>query len=103
MPEDTYNITPPTNMEAQENKLIALAFSKAERDFLNDKVTSQVHTHFLKLGSEMQKTERRKLELENELLIKKIEAASQASQWNDLIERVLGALQKYLVVPHEQS
>lgn len=103
MSKDEYNLTPPKTMEAQENKLIALAFQKAEQDFLSGKVTSQVHTHFLQLGAMKEKVAIRKMELETELLIKKIEAAAQSSAWLDLVEKAFEALTQYMVVPHERD
>ena len=54
--------------EARENQLISEAVDLAEEQIINGTASSQVITHFLKLGSMKERLEREKLQNENELL-----------------------------------
>lgn len=64
---------PATTIESRENQLVALAVDLAEKQIRDGTATSQVITHYLKLGSAREALERDKLRSENELLIARIE------------------------------
>lgn len=70
---------PATTPEARENEMVALAHDLAEEQIRNGHASSQVITHFLKLGSSRERLEQERLAHENELLqVKKEQIESQA-------------------------
>lgn len=70
----TRKIRPAMTPKARENQMIALAMDAAERQLLDGSASSQVITHFLKLGTERERLEREKLEKENiHLLVELVE------------------------------
>lgn len=66
--------------EAKENQMISLAMDCAERQMMEGTASSQVITHFLKLGSERERLEREKLEEENKLLRAKTKALEESAE-----------------------
>ena len=54
--------------------MIALAVDLAEKQLMEGTASSQVITHFLKLGSSKAELEREKLAMENELIRAKTES-----------------------------
>src|SRR5450756_775277 len=63
---------PATTPRQRENQLIASAIDLAEKQIADGTATSQVLTHFLKLGSGREELERDKLRQENKLLQAKV-------------------------------
>ena len=57
---------PAISPEARENQLISLAVDLAEQQLRDGTASSQVITHFLKLGTTRAELEKEKLKLENE-------------------------------------
>lgn len=92
-------ITPPINDEALENKLIELAFRQAQGQLEDGSASSQIVTHFLRLGSIRAKIELEKLELENRLLEEKIQAEQSGQRLNEMFGEVLAALKSYSYAP----
>lgn len=86
---------PATTPEARERQLAALAYDEAERLIRSGDVSSQVLTHFLKVGSEREKKEQRRLELESELLEKKAEAMNSAKRVEELYDEAIKAMRSY--------
>ena len=70
--------------EARENQMIALAMAQAEQELREGRASSQVVTHFLKLGSVKEQLELEKLKKENRLLDAKSEAIESASRSEEL-------------------
>lgn len=93
------SMTPPLNDESQEVKLVALALRQAQQQLEDGTASSQIVTHFLKLGSIRAQIELEKLELENRLLEEKIEAERAGQRLNEMFEEVLQALRSYSYVP----
>ncbi len=89
------NMTPPLNDEAQETKLVALALKQAQLHLEEGTASSQIVTHFLRLGSIRAQVELEKLELENRLLEEKILAERSGQQLNEMFGEVLAALKSY--------
>ena len=56
---------PALSPEARENQLISLAVDLAEKQLQEGTASSQVITHYLKLGSTKERLEKEKLEEEN--------------------------------------
>lgn len=92
------SMTPPLNDESQEVKLVALALRQAQQQLEDGTASSQIVTHFLKLGSIRAQIELEKLELENRLLEEKIEAERAGQRLNEMFEEVLHALRSYSYV-----
>ena len=81
--------------ESKENQMISLAMDCAERQMLEGTASSQVITHFLKLGSERERLEREKLEEENKLLRAKTKALEESAETKVVYEEVLRAMRDY--------
>jgi sensor histidine kinase YesM len=86
---------PATTPEARENQLISLAVDLAEKQLAEGTASSQVITHYLKLGSTREKLEKEKLEKENELLKAKTEALQTAKNVEVLYKNALNAMRSY--------
>ena len=69
---------PALTPEARENEMIALAVDLAEEQLRNGTASSQVITHYLKLGSTKERIEREMLEEQKKLLIAKTESLEAA-------------------------
>lgn len=96
-------MTPPLNDESQENKLVALAFMQAQSQLEVQTASSQVVTHFLKLGSRKAKIELENLKLQNKLLEEKILAERSGQELNSMLGEVLAALKSYSYRPPGES
>lgn len=92
---DKKRLRPALTPEARENQMIALAMDRAEEQLLDGTASSQVITHFLKLGTTKAELEKEKLEKENELLRAKTEALESAQRSEELFERAIKAMQLY--------
>lgn len=88
-------LRPALTPEARENQLVYLATNLAEQQLLDGTASSQVITHFLKLGSEKERLERERLEHENELLKAKTEALQSAKRVEELYAQALSAMKSY--------
>lgn len=86
---------PALTPEARENQLISLAVGLAEQQLLDGTASSQVITHYLKLGTLKEKLEREKLVKENELLQAKTEAIHSSKRVEELYENALNAMKNY--------
>ena len=86
---------PGKTLEARENQLISLAVDLAEQQLSAGTASSQVITHYLKLGSSMERLEKEKLRQENELLKAKTEALQSAKKTEELYKDALNAMRSY--------
>ena len=86
---------PATTPEARENQLINLAIDLAERQLQQGTASSQMISHYLKLGSTREKLEQERLARENELLKAKVEALASAKRMEELYESALDAMRSY--------
>lgn len=86
---------PALTPEARENQMIALAVDLAEQQLRDGTASSQVITHYLKLGSMREKLERERLEEENRLLKAKTKALDNAEEIKVLYEQALSAMRNY--------
>jgi hypothetical protein len=91
--------TPPFDDEDQEKKLIALAYTQAENELKNGTASSQIVTHFLKLGTQRAELEQAQIELQNSLLQEKIIAEREGQKLTEMVDDVLRALRSYMYVP----
>ena len=81
--------------EGREGQMVALAIDLAEQQLREGTASSQVITHFLKLGSERERLERERLEEENKLLRAKTEALEAQKESKIQYEKILKALRNY--------
>lgn len=88
-------IRPALHPESREQQMISLAVDLAEKQMLEGTASSQVITHFLKLGTEKAKLEREKLANETELLKAKKESIESDKRKEELFERAIKAMQRY--------
>lgn len=86
---------PALTPEARENQLIAMAVDLAEKQLLEGTASSQVITHYLKLGSSKEKLEREKLQEENKLLRAKTEQLQSQKRMDDLYAEAISAMKNY--------
>lgn len=84
-----------TTDEGREGQIIATALDLAEKQLLDGTASSQVITHFLKLGSTREQLEQERLRRENELLATKVDALASAKRVEELYEEALKAMQIY--------
>lgn len=91
----TRKTRPAINPQARESQMIAKAIDLAERQLEEGTASSQVITHFLKLGTERERLEREKLEEENRLLKAKTKAYESAEEIKALYENALKAMRHY--------
>jgi hypothetical protein len=86
---------PATTPEARENQMIALAVDLAEKQLAEGTASSQVITHYLKLGSTREKLEKDILEKQRELITAKTESIQQAKKNEELYANALNAMRSY--------
>lgn len=86
---------PATTPEARENQMVALAVTLAEKQLSEGTASSQVLSHYLKLGSSRESLEQARLRGENDLLQAKIDAMQSAKRVEELYETALNAMRSY--------
>ena len=88
--------TPPaTTLKAREDQLIALATDLAEQQMRDGTASSQLITHYLKLGSTREQKEQRKLDTETDLLVSKREMLESQKRIEELYGKALDAMRSY--------
>lgn len=86
---------PATTPEARENQLIALAVDLAEKQLSEGTASSQVISHYLKLGSTKERIEKEILQSQRELIKAKTEAIQSAKRVEELYSNALNAMRSY--------
>ncbi len=86
---------PPMTQEAQENLMISLAMQCAEKQLRDGTASSQVITHYLKLGSSKERLEKEILEKQKELIDAKTINIKSNGEAKELYEKALVAFRKY--------
>ena len=86
---------PATTPEGRENEMISLATDLAEQQIREGNASSQVISHFLKLGSTRERLEQQRLEHENELTRVKIEQIESQKRVEELYMEALTAMRSY--------
>lgn len=81
--------------EARENQLIYLATELAEKQLREGTASSQVITHYLKLGSTKEKLEQEILKENKKLLTAKTEAIQSAKRVEELYTEAITAMRSY--------
>lgn len=86
---------PATTLKAREDQLIAAAVDLAEKQIREGKASSQVITHFLKLGSTREKLEQSRLEADVKLVEAKVEGLVSATHIEELYSNAIAAMKRY--------
>lgn len=88
-------LKPALTPEARENQLIYLATNLAEQQLRDGTASSQVITHYLKLGSTKERIEKEILEKQKDLLVAKTESLQTAKRVEELYENAIQAMKQY--------
>lgn len=86
---------PAISPEARENQMISLAVDLAEKQLMEGTASSQVITHYLKLGSTKEKIEKEILENKKELIKAQTESMQSLQRVEELYENALNAMRAY--------
>ena len=101
--EPKRKLRPALSPEAREDQLISLAMDRAEQQLMDGTASSQVITHFLKLGTAKYQYETEKLMNETELVKAKTEAMDSAKNIEKLYADALKAMQTYRGIQGEED
>lgn len=93
--EPISTVRPAANPESRENQMISLAVDLAEKQLREGTASSQVITHFLKLGTQQSRLEREKLRHETKLLEAKTEALKSSERIEELYSQAMAAMRSY--------
>lgn len=93
--KDRTESIPAQTPEARENQLISLAVDLAEQQLRDGTASSQVITHYLKLGSTKERIEKEILEKQKELISAKTESLQSQKRVEELYANALTAMQTY--------
>ena len=93
--EPKKRLKPGITPEAREDQLISYAIDLAEKQLLEGTASSQVITHYLKLGSTKERIEKEILEKQKELIEAKTENLKSAKRIEELYENALNAMRNY--------
>lgn len=88
-------IRPALTPEAREDQLVGLAINLAEKQLMEGTASSQVITHYLKIGSTKDRIEREILNEQKSLIKAKTEALKSEKKLEAVYEQALKAMQKY--------
>ena len=86
---------PALSLEARENQLIALAVDCAQKQLMDGTASSQVITHYLKLGSTTHILEKQILEQHKELMEAKTSSIKSGQRIEELYTEALEAMRRY--------
>lgn len=86
---------PATTPEGRERQLISLSYDLAEKQLIEGTASSQVVTHFLKMGATREKLEQERLTRENLLLSAKVEQIASATRMEELYAKAIRAMKSY--------
>lgn len=95
MPSEKRKQAPARNPESRENQLISLAVDLAEKQLIEGTASSQVISHYLKLGSTTERLEKIILAKKGELLEAKTEQIRSSKKIEELYSNALNAMRTY--------
>ena len=88
-------IRPAMTPEARENQMISLAIDLAELQLKEGTASSQVITHYLKLGSTKEALEKQILEKQKDLIVAKTDNMKSMAKMEELYQEAIAAMKKY--------
>lgn len=86
---------PAVSPEERLNDLINLSYAAAEEQIREGRATSQLLTHFLKLGTEREALELERIKSENQLLVAKVERLQSEGRIEELYANAMKAMSSY--------
>lgn len=86
---------PATTPDGREQQLISLASDLAEKQLIEGTASSQVMTHYLKLGTSRERLEQERLARENLLLEAKADQLASGKRIEELYGQALDAMRTY--------
>ena len=86
---------PATTPQGRENQLISLATDLAEKQMRDGSASSQVITHYLKLGSTKDQIEKEILIEQKKLITAKTQAIQSSKKVEELYTNALNAMRRY--------
>lgn len=89
------SFAPGRTPEERENQMISLAVNLAEKQLRDGTASSQVITHYLKLGSTKEKIEKEILEKQKELIAAKTASLQSAKRIEELYEKAMHVMRTY--------
>lgn len=87
--------SPAKTIEGREQQMVNAAIDLAEKQIREGTASSQVITHYLKLGTTSYQLEHEKLQNENRLLEAKVEAMKSAQRMEELYANAIKAMATY--------
>lgn len=93
--DSSQKMRPALTPEARENQMISLAIDLAEQQLRDGTASSQVISHYLKLGSTKAQLEKEKLAHETELLKAKKVSIESSQRSEELYQNALNAFRNY--------
>ena len=88
-------IRPGLTPESREDQLVSLAINLAEEQLLAGTASSQVISHFLKIGSTKERIEKEILKEQKDLIKAKTEALKSEKRVEELYSNALNAMRRY--------
>lgn len=88
-------VRPALTPESREDQLVALAINLAEEQLLAGTASSQVISHFLKIGSTKERIEKEILKEQKDLIKAKTEALKSEKRVEELYAEALNAMRRY--------
>ncbi len=95
LPEKKSHKRPAITPEVRESQMISLAIDLAEQQLRDGTASSQVITHYLKLGSTKERIEKEILEKQKDLIAAKTDAMKSAKRVEELYAQALNAMRRY--------
>lgn len=92
---NTQPMRPALTPEARENQMISLAVDLAEQQLRDGTASSQVITHFLKLGSSKERIEKEILEKQKDLVTAKTESIRSQKRSEEVYLNAIEAFKRY--------
>ena len=86
---------PAKTIEGRENEMIALAVNLAEEQLRNGTASSQIITHYLRLGTTREILEKKRIEQDIKLSEAKTEAMESAKHIEELYANAIDAMKSY--------
>lgn len=86
---------PPISTEARENQMISYAMDLAEQQLRDGTASSQVITHFLKLGSSKERLEKEIMEKQKDLISAKTENLHSANEISSMYSEAIRMMKRY--------
>lgn len=90
-----HKMAPAITPEAREDQLIYLATELAEKQLREGTASSQVITHYLKLGTTKERLEKEILEKQKDLIDAKTKALKTAEHTEELYANAIAAMKEY--------